>query len=131
MERELEVYLELAGGTARVGRLWTHVRNGRESASFEYAPEWPAHRDAFALDPELPLSRGTQHTARPLFNAFTDPAPDRWGQALLRRYERVSAQREGRTPRSLFAFDFLTCVDDESRLGALRFRGSRRHRRPR
>ena len=124
MERELEVYLELEAGAVRVGRLWTHVRAGRESASFEYDQAWLAHRQAFALDPELPLTHGTQHTARPLFNAFTDPAPDRFGQALLRRYERARAQREGRTPRTLFAMDFLTCVDDEARLGALRLRES-------
>jgi serine/threonine-protein kinase HipA len=119
MERELEVYLQIAGGLARVGRLWAHVRGSRESASFEYDPTWLDRRDAFALDPELPLSRGTQHTGRPLFNAFTDPAPDRFGQALLRRYERARARRERRTPRTLFAVDFLSCVDDEARLGAL------------
>jgi serine/threonine-protein kinase HipA len=122
MDRELEVCLDGARGPAPVGRLWAHVRTGRESASFEYDSSWLARRDAFALDPELPLTPGPQHTKRALFNAFADPAPDRWGQALLRRMERARAQREGRTPRSLFAIDFLTCVDDEARPGALRFR---------
>ena len=51
------------------------------------------------------------HTDRPLFGAFTDPAADRWGQTLLRRHE----------PRPLLAIDFLTLVDDETCLGALRF----------
>jgi serine/threonine-protein kinase HipA len=41
---------------------------------------------------------------------------------LLRRAERARARREGRTPRTLTAVDFLTLVDDETRLGALRFR---------
>jgi serine/threonine-protein kinase HipA len=122
MDRELEVHVELAHGPVLAGHLWAHVRNGRESASFEYEPAWVESRAAFALDPELPLSRGTHHTRRPLFNAFADPAPDRWGQALLRRYERARARRESRTPRTLFAIDFLACVDDEARLGALRFK---------
>jgi hypothetical protein len=57
-----------------------------------------------------------------LFNAFTDPAPDRWGQTLLRRHERARARAEGRAARTLFAVDFLTLVDDGTRLGALRLR---------
>ena len=51
-----------------------------------------------------------------------DPPPDRWGQTLLRRNERRRAQAEGRQPRTLQAIDVLTLVDDETRLGALRFK---------
>lgn len=120
MEREIDVYL---GGTdALVGRLWSRVRGGRETASFEYAPEWLRDPAAFALDPELALGPGQFHTERALFNAFTDPSPDRWGQTLLRRQERARARAEQRTPRTLFAIDFLLLVDDATRLGALRFR---------
>jgi serine/threonine-protein kinase HipA len=121
MERLVDVYLAIDGG-ARVGRLWARVRSGRESASFEYDDDWLARPDAFSLDPELVLGEGQFHTERPLFNAFTDPAPDRWGQTLLRRNERVRARAEGRAPRTLLTIDMLTLVDDETRLGALRFR---------
>jgi serine/threonine-protein kinase HipA len=86
---------------------------------------WIRRRGAFGLDPELPLTRGAFHAARPLFHAFTDPAPDRWGQTLLRRYERLRARKEGRPPRTLSAVDFLVLVDDETRLGALRFQEGR------
>jgi serine/threonine-protein kinase HipA len=79
-------------------------------------------RDAFGLDPVLPPARGQFHTDRPLFNAFMDPAPDRWGQTLMRRNERRRSRAEGRQPRTLLAVDFLTLVDDETRLGALRFK---------
>jgi serine/threonine-protein kinase HipA len=46
----------------------------------------------------------------------------RWGQTLLRRNERARARQEKRQPRTLFTVDFLTLVDDETRLGALRFK---------
>ena len=116
---------DLHGSTVPVGRLWTRTRGARETASFEYEPSWLSHRGAFGLDPVLPLARGSFHTDRPLFNAFTDPAPDRWGQALLRRNERRRAHAEGRQPRALRAVDFVTFVDDEARLGALRFQDPR------
>lgn len=121
MDRELLVSVDVDGAPRPVGRLWARVRSGRETASFEYERSWLVHRSAFALDPELPLTAGPFHTERPLFNALADPAPDRWGQTLLRRHERARAKAEGRAPRTLFAIDFLTLVDDETRLGALRF----------
>ena len=122
MQRDLLVFVDVNGEPILAGYLWARARGNKESASFEYAQTWLARRDAFALDPELPLARGQFHTQRPLFNAFTDPAPDRWGQALLRRYERACATKQGRSPRTLLAIDFLTRVDDETRLGALRFK---------
>ncbi|MGF1627991.1 MAG: type II toxin-antitoxin system HipA family toxin [Kiloniellaceae bacterium] len=122
MERELLVFMDMAGETVPVGRLWARTRGAKETASFEYDPSWLARRDAFGLDPVLPPARGQFHTGRPLFNAFTDPAPDRWGQTLMRRNERRQAGAEGRQPRTLLAVDFLTLVDDETRLGALRFK---------
>ena len=122
MEREILVFIELAGETVPVGTLWARARGARQTASFEYDRSWLARGDAFGIDPVLPPARGPFHTDRPLFNAFTDPAPDRWGQTLLRRNERRMAQAEGRQPRTLQAVDILTLVDDETRLGALRFR---------
>ena len=125
MEREVLVFIDLHGATVPVGRLWTRTRGARETASFEYDPSWLSHRSAFGLDPELPPTHGPFHTGRPLFNAFSDPAPDRWGQALMRRNERRRARAEGRQPRALRAIDFLTLVHDEARLGALRFQEPR------
>jgi len=122
MERELLVYVDRAKAPVLAGRLWARVRAAKESASFEYDASWLDRRDAFALDPELPLARGAFHTGRSLFNAFADTAPDRWGQTLMRRNERARARREKRQPRTLFTVDFMTLVDDETRLGALRFR---------
>jgi len=122
MDRDLQVFLDIHREPLAVGRLWTRTRGGKETASFEYEASWIQRRGAFGLDPELPLTRGAFHAGRPLFHAFTDPAPDRWGQTLLRRYERMRARKEGRPPRTLSAVDFLVLVDDETRLGALRFK---------
>ena len=117
--------MDLPDATVPVGKLWTRSRGARETASFEYDPSWLSHRHAFGLAPGLPLARGPFHTDRPLFNAFTDSAPDRWGQTLLRRNERRRARAEGRQPRTLRAVDFVVLVGDEARLGALRFQDHR------
>ena len=74
MEREHLVFMELAGETVSVGKLWTRTRGARETASFEYDPSWLARRDAFGLEPMLPPGRGPFHTDRPVFNAFADAA---------------------------------------------------------
>jgi serine/threonine-protein kinase HipA len=121
VNRELVVHIDVAGVAVRCGRLWTRSAP-REGSSFEYDRAWLENRLAFALDPELPLAGGQFHTARPLFRAFEDPAPDRWGQTLLRRAEAALARREGRAPRRLTSVDFLSLIDDSTRLGALRFK---------
>lgn len=123
MDREALVHMDFMSGPVLVGRLWSRVRKGRESASFEYDAGWLARPDRFALEPALILAPGPYHTGadRPMFGAIGDSAPDRWGRALMRRAERKLAQREKRTPRTLVEMDFLLLVDDEVRTGALRF----------
>ncbi len=122
MQRELHVFIDLAGETVPIGRLWARVHSGRASSSFVYDDAWRTRPGAFALSPSLPLVEGQFHTAHPLPGAFTDCAPDSWGQKLMRRNERASAELEGRQPRTLFEIDFLAGVDDRTRLGALRFK---------
>ncbi len=126
MERRILVHMELAGQTCAVGRLWTRSRNGQDSATFEYDRRWLAHPHAFSLEPALTLGPGPHHTGpdRPLFGALGDSAPDRWGRLLMRRAERRRAVQEKRTPRTLGETDFLLMVDDETRMGALRFADS-------
>jgi serine/threonine-protein kinase HipA len=121
MDREIDVHLDWEAETLLIGRLWARSRGKRETASFEYTRKWLGRRGAFALDPNLPLRTGQFHAAGGLFNAFTDPAPDRWGRNLLSRRERRQARAEDRAPRTLLDVDFLLLVEDETRLGALRF----------
>lgn len=121
MNLELLVYLDWQGATVRLGTLWARGQ-GRGSASFAYDPSWLARRDKFAVDPELPVGPGQFHTQRPIFNAFSDSAPDRWGQTLLRRQERQRAKAAGHAPRTLLAGDLVLGVADSGRHGAFRFK---------
>ena len=123
-DRELLVYVDLAGVAHFVGRLWARRARNRDSATFEYDADWLANPARFALEPALMLGGGPQHTqqGRALFGAFGDSAPDRWGRNLIQRDERRRAAAEGRAPRSLGEVDFLLGVGDIARQGALRFK---------
>jgi serine/threonine-protein kinase HipA len=122
METEVHVYLDVERQPALVGRLWARTRQGRETATFVYDPGWLRRRGAIALAPSLPLTPGPFHSDRGLFDAFSDAAPDRWGQKLMRHHERQRAAAAGTDARTLAGIDFLVGVDDETRLGALRFK---------
>ena len=123
-DRELLVYIDMAGVAHFVGRLWARRARNRESASFEYDAKWLANPARFALEPALILGGGPQHTqqGRALFGAFGDSAPDRWGRNLIQRDERRRARAEERAPRSLGEVDYLLGVGDIARQGALRFK---------
>ncbi|MBS0654889.1 MAG: type II toxin-antitoxin system HipA family toxin [Verrucomicrobia bacterium] len=124
MEDKIFVYIDLEGAAVKVGELWSHYRNGRESFSFEYDRNWLKAPNRFSLDPALRLLEGSFHASqdKPLFGAIDDSAPDRWGRLLMRRAERKRAENEKRHARALREIDFLLTVDDEARLGALRFK---------
>ncbi|MBM3853701.1 MAG: type II toxin-antitoxin system HipA family toxin [Verrucomicrobia bacterium] len=112
----VEVYIDWAGGTHLVGRLYTAAHS--PAVSFEYAPEWLLRADAFAIDPtSLPLRPGAHH-APVLFGAMQDCGPDRWGRMLIER-----AVRKHVLPRKPYhELDYVLALDDSARVGALRFR---------
>jgi serine/threonine-protein kinase HipA len=112
------------------GRLWVHRHRRSESQTFVYDEGYLARRDAYPLDPALPLVSGALHTAegRPVFGAFSDSAPDRWGRRLALRAERRRATSRRETPRTLGETDVLLAVRDDLRQGSVRFRGPVDHR---
>jgi serine/threonine-protein kinase HipA len=121
------VHVDLDGTPHRVGRLWVRASKGRETATFEYSPEWLASPRRFSLQPAtMPVGPGPFHPpgGQTLFGPLGDSAPDRWGRTLLARAERMRAAEEGRQRRSLREIDFLLGVSDFSRIGALRFTAS-------
>jgi len=121
--QKIYVSIELGGKTHKVGKLWFHQRSARQSASFEYDPDWLKHSEKFALDPALQLTSGAFHTKpdQILFGAIGDSAPDRWGRVLMRRAESVRAKSAREATKTLSEADYLLGVNDEARQGALRF----------
>ncbi|KAF1690755.1 type II toxin-antitoxin system HipA family toxin [Pseudoxanthomonas koreensis] len=118
---------ETLGGQALVGRLQRAASRTGEAISFEYDPQWLANAGpvtAFPLDHELQLGTGARYAragAAALSGAFVDCSPDRWGKRLMDRREAIEAREQGRAVRNLRAWDYLVGVNDESRMGALRF----------
>lgn len=84
------------------------------SVAFQYARSWLADTERrFPIDPSLPLGESLYTVpGRRLPGIFADTSPDQWGEALMVR-------REG---RDLDAWEFLTGVADETRMGAIRLR---------
>lgn len=121
---EVEVVVSIGGEDVLAGQLWSHRRRQIESATFGYAAEYLTRGDAYELDPALTLSAGQQQTpaGRPIFGAFSDCSPDRWGRRLLHRGEKQRAGREGGAERSFGEIGYLLGVRDDLRQGALRFR---------
>jgi serine/threonine-protein kinase HipA len=123
MSKEVIVWISMGSKNIPIGELWFHLRNGKETASFEYNQSWLEHPERFALEPALQLTEGAFHTAAGMsvFGAIGDSAPDRWGRVLMRRGESLKAKTEKRSPVTLFEVDYLLGVNDEARQGALRF----------
>jgi serine/threonine-protein kinase HipA len=117
----LEVWLDCDLGPAcPVGTL----AHDRGQIRFHYNSDWLRDPRAFALDPDLSLDDAPFFPRPELgnFGIFMDSSPDRWGQTLMKRREALLAKDEKRTPRTLYAWDFLIGVQDFTRQGALRFR---------
>jgi serine/threonine-protein kinase HipA len=96
-------------------------RGDRGSVRFAYNQAWLNRAQAFPLDPELDLTAGEFFPGTANFGVFMDSCPDRWGQVLMQRREAVEAREQGRTPRTLGAWEFLLGVQDCTRMGAIRF----------
>lgn len=120
---QLAVYLDLPGREpSLVGDAFFTIKAGRlVSTTFRYDTGYLGQRSAFAIDPDLTLSTGTQHV-NGLPGALQDSAPDRWGRNLITKQQRHAALVAGRRTASLSDADFLVGVSDFTRQGALRFR---------
>lgn len=119
--RLMEVWLDCdLGPPCLVGRL----AHDRGQIRFHYDRGWLADGRAFAVDPDLSLDDAAFFPKPEFgnFGIFLDSSPDRWGQTLMKRREALQAKDETRTPRTLYAWDFLVGVQDFTRQGALRFR---------
>ncbi len=132
MTNTIEIYINHAGDTHRVGRCRYVAKRRGQSSVFEYADEWLANPNAFAIDPaNLPLGGGQIYTIYTIYTtsdksalpgALRDTAPDRWGRQLIKR-----AFRKAGGGRALSEIDYLLAITDQTRIGALRYKRDNEH----
>ena len=101
-----------------------YLKHDRGNVRFNYDDAWLSNPQRFDIDPDLSLDNSVFHPnpAQGNFGSFLDSSPDRWGQTLMKRREAMEAKDEGRQARSLYAWDYLIGVQDQTRQGALRFK---------
>ena len=124
--KKLYVYADFdwLKGVELVGELGYESLRGSDSYSFKFADSWIKKYNAITLSDDLNNYPGIQYTQlnKDIFGSFADALPDRWGRTLLLRREQILAQEESRPVRRLTSFDFLTGIDDFSRMGGFRFK---------
>ena len=124
--KKLYVYADFdwLKGVELVGELGYESLRGSDSYSFKFADSWIKKYNAITLSEDLNNYPGIQYTQpnKDIFGSFADALPDRWGRTLLLRREQILAQEESRPVRRLSSFDFLTGIDDLSRMGGFRFK---------
>ena len=104
---------------------YEHVR-GKDHFVFEYSREWLKQHGGIMLSGDLMNVPSLQHPrgADSVFGFVKDSFPDRWGRLLLDRRERLMAQAEGRPVRALTNYDYLTGIEDYTRMGGIRYKGT-------
>jgi serine/threonine-protein kinase HipA len=106
-----------------IGILTAHQAKAKKVFSFEYDTDWLKTESAFVLDPDITWNKGLQFpNGKTNFGIVNDAMPDTWGRTLMKRRESQLAKEEKRNVKNLYELDFLLGVNDESRMGALRFK---------
>ena len=107
-----------------MGILYSEVIRGKEIFSFEYDNKWLKSDFVQILDPDLIFYSGIQYLSEEKLNfgLFLDSSPDRWGRLLMKRREAAYARKENRPEKRLCETDYLLGVNDELRMGAIRFK---------
>lgn len=102
---------------------YEHVR-GKDHFIFEYSREWLKRHGGLVLSGDLINAPALQHPrgVDSVFGFVKDSFPDRWGRLLMDRRERLTAQSERRPVRMLTAYDYLTGIEDYTRMGGIRYK---------
>ena len=115
-----------------LGRL-IFVKDGqREFSQFAYREDWLADAQFFDVSPDLNRQSGYQLRKPPtkndtcFFLALADTEPDEWGRRVFARAH-AKARAKDASLGPLTEADYLACVDDFSRVGALRLRDESGH----
>lgn len=127
---QLDVFLGKA--EKPLGRL-IFVKDGqREFSQFAYSDGWLADAQFFDVSPDLNRQSGYQLRKPPtkndtsFFLALADTEPDAWGRRVIARAH-AKARAKDASLGLLTEADYLACVDDFSRVGALRLRDENGH----
>ena len=102
---------------------YEHVR-GKDHFVFAYSREWLKQHGGLVLSGDLINAPALQYprSTDSVFGFVKDSFPDRWGRLLLDRRERLKAQVEGRPVRTLTNYDYLTGIEDFTRMGGIRYK---------
>lgn len=108
----------------QIGELSYESLRGSDSYGFKFNEEWLKKHGSLFLSEDLNNYPGQQYTqpGKDIFGCFSDALPDRWGRTLLNRREQILAGEEKRPIRRLSSYDYLTGIDDFSRMGGFRFK---------
>ena len=127
---QLDVFLGKA--EKPLGRL-IFVKDGqREFSQFAYSGDWLTDAQFFDISPDLQRQSGYQLRKPPtnsdscFFLALADTEPDAWGRRVIARAH-AKARAKDASLGPLTEVDYLACVDDFSRVGALRLRDDQGH----
>jgi len=104
----------------------SYVKDGtREYSAFAYDKVWLSDPARFEVSPDLPLRAGHVTRRAPSKDdscfpfALADSEPDAWGRRVIAR-SHAKARKRNPNLSALNALDYLSAVDDFSRIGALR-----------
>ena len=126
--KKIEVYadFDFLPAPREIGTLGYERVRGKDHFVFEYSLSWLRQHGGLLLSgdlmnvPSLQYPRG----GGSVFGFVKDSFPDRWGRLLLDRRERLMAQEERRAKRTLSDYDYLTGIEDFTRMGGIRYRES-------
>lgn len=125
MKKELCLYadFDFLSAPELVGTLNFDSLRGTLVCGFSYASSWLSAHSSLVLDPDLRQYSGMQFAREgtEIFGCLADALPDRWGRTLLLRREQMKAVEQGRPVRHLTPYDYLTGIDDATRMGGFRF----------
>ena len=111
-----------------IGTLGYERVRGKDHFVFAYSREWLKQYGGLVLSGDLINAPALQHprSTDSVFGFVKDSFPDRWGRLLLDRRERLMAKSEGRPVRMLSNYDYLTGIEDFTRMGGIRYKSEDR-----
>jgi len=106
-----------------IGVLSAQQAKGKKALSFEYSESWFQSKEQILIDPDIGWFKGQQYpNGKENFGVFFDSMPDTWGRTLMKRRAVQKAKEENSSVLNLYDIDFLLGVNDQCRMGALRFK---------